>query len=498
MRITRLMLHFPRINVNKTCLRSLCINTRPCRAFQGLGGSLGPKRRSQSLYAIARLKHIDHRPESQFPKGLNVDEPLKILFCGSDEFSAESLRQLYREKADNPELIKYIHVVVKAGKPAGRGLKEIRDVPLRSVARELSLPCSEIHTFTGWTPPSSDTEGSGSPNLVIAVSFGLLVPPRILSASKYGGLNVHPSLLPEFRGPAPLQWTLLEGRKRSGITVQSLHPAHFDGGKIVEQDTFHVPKNGECTFAELLTTVAPAAGKLLVHALRKGSFRVDPHQAPPQEERSRQAQQGVYARKITSADTIIDWNTWRADKIIRYQRALGHLSGYVTFADLSKVHDQPLEAQRKLKSCTIYRAKWSGFRVLPNDMLSSAGAVRLKATNEKLRELLPGRVKGSPHDSQELERGPLLITWENIIKINNSGQKGSLDKRECDTSVRTQESAHVVDGPESQAFESKGDALLIRTCDGKFLMPTTVKLPGAKAFQDLKKVALSEMKKTIK
>ena len=59
------------------------------------------------------------------------------------------------------------------------------------MAQELDLKLHEIDTFTGWTPPSSI-------NLVIAVSFGLLVPPRILGLAKYGGLNVHPSLLPEY------------------------------------------------------------------------------------------------------------------------------------------------------------------------------------------------------------------------------------------------------------------------------------------------------------
>lgn len=68
-------------------------------------------------------------------------------------------------------------------------------VPIKSVAvDELDLPLHQIDTFTGWTPPCP----AGEPiNLVVAVSFGLLVPPRILKASKYGGLNVHPSMLPE-------------------------------------------------------------------------------------------------------------------------------------------------------------------------------------------------------------------------------------------------------------------------------------------------------------
>lgn len=68
-------------------------------------------------------------------------------------------------------------------------------VPIKKVAiEELGLTVHQIDTFTGWEPPKPDGE---SINLIVAVSFGRLVPPRILNATKYGGLNVHPSMLPE-------------------------------------------------------------------------------------------------------------------------------------------------------------------------------------------------------------------------------------------------------------------------------------------------------------
>lgn len=68
-------------------------------------------------------------------------------------------------------------------------------VPIKAVAKELRLPIHEISTFTGWQPP---VYGNEHISLVIAVSFGLLVPPRILNLAQYGGLNVHPSLLPAY------------------------------------------------------------------------------------------------------------------------------------------------------------------------------------------------------------------------------------------------------------------------------------------------------------
>lgn len=71
-------------------------------------------------------------------------------------------------------------------------------MPIKDAARELSLPVHEIDTFTGWSPPIYPGSPQEVINLIIAVSFGLFVPPRILGAAKYGGLNLHPSLLPEY------------------------------------------------------------------------------------------------------------------------------------------------------------------------------------------------------------------------------------------------------------------------------------------------------------
>lgn len=116
-------------------------------------------------------------------------EPLRILYCGSDDFSVAALRKLNHERIEHPDHIESIDVLCKSPQRVGRGLKKVRQVAIKNVAEELGLPLHQISTFTGWQPPSI--------NLIIAVSFGLFVPARVLSTAKYGGLNVHPSSLPE-------------------------------------------------------------------------------------------------------------------------------------------------------------------------------------------------------------------------------------------------------------------------------------------------------------
>ncbi|KAJ5084389.1 hypothetical protein NUU61_008968 [Penicillium alfredii] len=250
-------------------------------------------------------------------------DPLRILFCGSDEFSIASLKALHAYHLKQPDRISSIDVVCRPGKRVGRGLKKIREVPIKEAASALSLPIHEIDTFTGWAPPVSS---NGPVNLIIAVSFGLFVPPRILNGAKYGGLNIHPSLLPDFRGPAPLHHTLLAGRTTTGVTLQTLHLKNFDHGTILSQTPapgVEIPNPNSCTVPELLDLVAPQGAQLLVNGIQEGLF------VPPVADGGWQPAEGnetiIHAAKIKPEDRHIDWTNWSSVDIRRRIRVLGPL-----------------------------------------------------------------------------------------------------------------------------------------------------------------------------
>ncbi|KAL4956973.1 formyl transferase [Aspergillus filifer] len=249
-------------------------------------------------------------------------DSLRILFCGSDDFSIASLQALHAEHVKQPDRIASIDVVCRPGKRVGRGLKQIREVPIKAAATKLSLPIHEIDTFRGWQPPVFP---DGPINLIVAVSFGLFVPPRILNGAKYGGLNVHPSLLPDFRGPAPLHHTLLAGRTKTGVTLQTLHSQHFDHGAILAQTPspgFNIPNPDTCTVPELLDIVSPKGADILVEGIRQGLF------VPPVKDAgwySAKEEDLIHAVKIKSEDRHIDWATWNSADISRRHRVLGPL-----------------------------------------------------------------------------------------------------------------------------------------------------------------------------
>ncbi|CAG8309304.1 unnamed protein product [Penicillium salamii] len=257
-------------------------------------------------------------------------DPLRILFCGSDEFSIASLNALHAYHLKHPERISSIDVVCRPGKRVGRGLKQIREVPIKAAASALSLPVHEIDTFTGWKPPTSS---NGPINLIIAVSFGRFVPPRILNGAKYGGLNVHPSILPNFRGPAPLHHTLLAGETNTGVTVQTLHHENFDHGTILSQTPapgFDVPNPDSCTVLELQSLVAPKGAQMLVESIEKGLY------VPPLRDvgwhSSEDKRELIHASKINPEDRHIKWAEWTSADINRRGRVIGPLWSKATCA----------------------------------------------------------------------------------------------------------------------------------------------------------------------
>ncbi|KAL4821643.1 formyl transferase [Aspergillus spinulosporus] len=272
---------------------------------------------------LCSLRQTRFRP-SLAPRLLSTKayDPLRILFCGSDHFSIASLKALYDEHKKRPDRIASIDVVCRPGKRVGRGMKQIREVPIKFIASDLGLPIHEVDTFTGWQPP---VYPDGPINLIVAVSFGLFVPPRILNGAKYGGLNVHPSLLPDFRGPAPLHHILLAGRTTTGVSLQTLHLQHFDHGTILAQTPspgFEIPNPDSCTVPELLDIVAPKGAELLVKGIQEGLFVLPLKNAGWY---TAEPKDLVHATKIKPEDKHIDWATWTWTTISRRERVLGPL-----------------------------------------------------------------------------------------------------------------------------------------------------------------------------
>ncbi|KAJ9607544.1 Methionyl-tRNA formyltransferase [Cladophialophora chaetospira] len=263
------------------------------------------------------------------------DEPLRILFCGTDSFSKESLLQLHDYSQTPESNILSIDVVTRTDKRVGRGRKTVKPPEIKIAAEKLGLPVHQIDTFTGWQPPSFGGLKDEHCNLIIAVSFGRLIPPRILGTAKYGGLNIHPSLLPDLRGPAPIEWTILLGRRNTGVSLQTLHPSRFDEGSILTQTPrpgLEIPNADGITSSDLESYLAPIGAKMLVDALRDKLY-IPPY-SPVQLDKD--SPEPLHAPKLNTAFRVVDFKAVSCTEILRRNRACGPLHAFTPFNRQSK------------------------------------------------------------------------------------------------------------------------------------------------------------------
>ncbi|TGZ85552.1 Formyltransferase [Ascodesmis nigricans] len=254
-------------------------------------------------------------------------EPLSILFAGSDDFSIVSLRALREEQERNPDLIKSLSVLCRTPGKVGRKLDIIKDVPIAAVAESLELP---IHRISGFDSDAT-TLPDPSTNLLIAVSFGLKIPAGIINALPHGGLNVHPSLLPTYRGAAPIHRIFLDQARETGVSIQTLHPTRIDHGEILKQTSPPIKVTKSTSYPALREQLAEEGARLLVETLREGLYASELAQP------GRGLKTGYpscLAKKVTKDDMRVDWGSW--EQWMMKQRAEMFGSLWTTLEDVGK------------------------------------------------------------------------------------------------------------------------------------------------------------------
>lgn len=367
--------------------------------------------RRATSHAIASLRRLAFRHYHD-SKGRHID-PLRILYCGSDDFSVASLRRLQNEHLKDTDFIESIDVVCKPPRPYGRGLKKLYESPIRLFAESAKLPVHPISTFTRWQPPQPEGK---SINLIIAVSFGLFVPPRLLTGAKYNGLNIHPSLLPSLRGPAPIQHTLLQGLTRSGISLCTLDPKKFDHGAVLRQEALNLPDQATTDYMSLVDYLAPRGAALLVEGLRQGAFM-------PPVEVLRSRIESSHAPKLTPQDAHIDLRSMSAEEILRRQKVLKPLwATWRTAAgeDL-KVQFRDLEIAKRIDVDTVTEAP------KPDSTHLRSGVPRIY--NIKDATTWVDRTRGLECDGSESKIKPQRYSDKSELKGTITFPNGPTDSR---------------------------------------------------------------------
>lgn len=182
---------------------------------------------------------------------------MKIVFMGTPDFSVPALKALYNAGHE------IAAVVTQPDKPKGRG-KAMQFTPVKEAAVELDIPVYQPVKVRD--EEFVDILRDINPDVMVVVAFGQLLPKSVLDIPKYGCINIHASLLPKYRGAAPIQWVIIDGEKETGITTMQMDVGLDTGDMIL---TTVVPIDEKETGGSLHDKLSQAGGELIVETLKK-------------------------------------------------------------------------------------------------------------------------------------------------------------------------------------------------------------------------------------
>jgi len=214
---------------------------------------------------------------------------VRTVFMGTPQFAVVILDSLL----SSPYPV--VAVYTQPDKPVGRG-RELAWSPVKRLATEHNIPIIQPKTLK--SEEAVEELASFKPGLIIVAAFGHILPQGVLSLSKFGCINVHPSLLPQHRGPSPVAASLLHGEQVTGVTLMLMDEG-MDSGPILAQREVGIPP--EDTTGSLTQKLAELGAELLLETL---PLWLDGELKPQAQDGS----QATYSKVITSEDGKVDWH----------------------------------------------------------------------------------------------------------------------------------------------------------------------------------------------
>ena len=245
-------------------------------------------------------------------------DKMNIVFMGTPDFAKESLENLVNANH------KILAVVTNTDKPQGRGMKLVPS-PVKQYAIEKNLNIfqpEKIRKNEEFLKQIKDLK----PDVIVVVAYGKILPKELLEIPKYGCINVHGSLLPKYRGAAPIQWSVLNGDSVTGITTMYMDEG-MDTGDIILKEEVEIGENE--TTGELWTRLSRIGAKLLVETLKE----VENGKAP----RIKQGNDFTLAPMLNKEMANIDWDNKSAQEIKNLVRGLNPIMGAYTYLNGKKI-----------------------------------------------------------------------------------------------------------------------------------------------------------------
>lgn len=277
--------------------------------------------------------------------------PLRLIFMGTPDFSVPTLLELV---AHGHEIAA---VYTRAPKPGGRRGLQLQPTPVEEAARKLGIPVLTPKTLK--TEEALDEFRAFDADAAVVVAYGMILPQAILDAPKLGCYNLHASLLPRWRGAAPINRAIMEGDAESGVMVMKMDVG-LDTGDVAMAERIAITDN--MTAADLHDRLSRLGADLMVRAmaaLERGSLQL-----------TKQSEDGVtYAAKIDKAEAQIDWAR-PAHAVLRHIHGLSPFPG--AWAELEN-------ARVKILHCELAKGSGAPSEVLDEHLTIACGegAIRI-------------------------------------------------------------------------------------------------------------------------
>jgi len=242
-----------------------------------------------------------------------VPERMRIVFCGTPQFAVPTLKHLLAQ----PDF-EIAGVITQPDRPRGRG-QELSLSPVKQVAKAAHLPVHQPEKIRA--PEAQGLLKEVSPDCVVIIAYGQIIPAGLLSIPPYGWINLHASLLPKYRGAAPINWAIVNGETRTGVTTMRIDAGMDTGDMLLQREIEIGPTE---TAPELVLRLSELGAPLMAETLRRlAAGTIVP--------RAQNHAEASYAPMLKKEGGRIDWNR-SAREIYNRMRGLAPWPGaYTTF-----------------------------------------------------------------------------------------------------------------------------------------------------------------------
>ena len=310
---------------------------------------------------------------------------MKIVFMGTPDFAKESLEAVYNSGNE------VLAVVTNPDKPKGRGMKMIAS-PVKEFALEKNLKIYQPTKVRNNTEFIEEIK-SLNPDLLCVVAYGKILPKELLDIPKYGAINVHGSLLPEYRGAAPIQWAVLNGDKKTGVTTMFMDIGMDTGDMILKEETII---GEDETTGELWDRLSKIGANLLVKTIKKIEAIPDKENKTLEEIKKlvgaeKQGENFTLAPMLEKEMAKIDWNK-TSSEIKNLVRGLNPIMGAYSLLNGKKI-------------------KFWKIDIMPIEELEKIFP-EIKEYESRMKKLEPGTIAFADN-----KKGIFIKTGDSFIKV---------------------------------------------------------------------------------